>query len=115
MSFIDSLNKILGDPNKKELKKLQPRVEEVRKVLATMKGLAAGDLPKRTEDLKKRAADGEPLDSLLPEAFALTIRACETLTGKEIEVVRHTQTWDMVPFDVRSSEGPPSMKGGLRR
>jgi preprotein translocase subunit SecA len=101
MAFIDTLNKLLGDPNKKELKRLWPRVEEVKNVLSKMKGLAATDLPRKTEDLKERATDGEPLDALLPEAFALAIRACEELMGKEIEVVRHRQRWDMVPFDVQ--------------
>ena len=101
MSFIDSLNKVLGDPAQKELKKLWPRVKEVKKELEGMQSLTKADLPQKTDALKVRAANGESLDDLLPEAFALVMRACELLCGTTVTVGKSEQEWNMVPFDVQ--------------
>ena len=104
MSFIDSLNKLLGDPNEKELKKLRVLVPKVRAVQSSDEYLALtlDDLPKKTEAFKKRIANGEPLDDLLPEAFALVGRACDLLTGTKYEEDGMEFVWEIKnPFDVQ--------------
>ena len=104
MSFIDSLNKLLGDPNEKELKKLRVLTPKVRAVQSSDEYLALtlDDLPKKTEAFKKRIADGETLDDLLPEAFALVGRACELLTGTKYEEDGMEFVWEIKnPFDVQ--------------
>ena len=104
MSFIDSLNKLLGDPNEKELKKLRVMTPKVRAIQSSDEYLALtlDDLPKKTEAFKKRIADGETLDDLLPEAFALVGRACELLTGTKYEEDGMEFVWEIKnPFDVQ--------------
>ena len=73
MAFLDTLNKLLGDPNERELKKLWPRVREVRAYSERpdIRALSREDLPKRTEALKAKIAGGMTLDEVLPEAFAV--------------------------------------------
>ena len=101
MAFVDTLNKLLGDPVQKELKKLWPKVELVKKELAKMQDLTKEDLPKKTEEYKQRIADGETVDDLMPEAFALVMRACQLLCGTTVQVGKREEEWVMVPFDVQ--------------
>ncbi|HRH93634.1 MAG TPA: preprotein translocase subunit SecA [Candidatus Peribacteria bacterium] len=113
MSVIESLNKLLGDPNKKELKKLQPIVHQVRELGRSekIKNLTLADLPGKTAELKERVAKGETLDAMLPEAFAVAIRACELLVGHEEKIGNQTFRWDMVPFDVQIIGGAALHRG----
>ncbi|MSR67607.1 preprotein translocase subunit SecA [Candidatus Peribacteria bacterium] len=101
--MIDTLNKLLGDPNKKELKKLQPVVALVRAMgqKPEVRALTLEHLPQKTQSLRDRHAAGESLDQLLPEVFAVAIRACELLVGKQMAIGTQTLIWDMVPFDVQ--------------
>ncbi len=113
MAVIDYLNKLLGDPNKKELKKLAPVVRQVRDAAAKadIRALTITDLPKKTEEFKARVAAGESLDSILPEAFAVAIRGCELLVGKEMQIGQQVFRWDMIPFDVQILGGAALHKG----
>jgi len=69
--FQTALGKVIGSKNDRELKRVQARVEEINALEPEMMKLADAEFPHRTEQLKKRLAEGEPLDDLLPEAFAL--------------------------------------------
>ncbi|MGQ9465128.1 MAG: preprotein translocase subunit SecA [bacterium] len=92
------LAKVFGTKTERELKRLWPIVEEINKFYEKFKGI---DLLKTTEDFKKRIAEGESLDQILPEAFALVKEACRTLVGKKWQVVEIETEWNMVPFDVQ--------------
>jgi len=113
MPFLDSLNKLLGDPNVKELKKLRPVIKQVRDFCERpeIKALTREDLPKKTEELKAKVAAGTTLEELLPEAFAVHIRACELLQGEKATIGRQEYTWNMVPFDVQILGGAALHKG----
>jgi preprotein translocase subunit SecA len=115
MGIIEVLNKILGDPNEKELKKLWPKVKLVNAVRQTdaFKKLALDDLPKKTAEFKERIKSGETVDDLLPEAFALVVRGCELLLGKEFELGTQKVKWDMVPFDVQILGGAVLHRGAI--
>ena len=112
---IDSLNKLLGDPNEKELKKIRPFVPKIRVVQHSdeMQALQLEDLPKKTEEFKKRIQDGETTDDLLVEAFALVCRACELIQGKELVIGKQKIVWNMVPFDVQLIGGIALHKGSI--
>ncbi|HVA00305.1 MAG TPA: preprotein translocase subunit SecA [Terriglobia bacterium] len=69
--FQTGLGKIIGSKNDRELKRMSARVEEINALEPEMQKLADEDFPLRTEAFKKRLAEGETLDDLLPEAFAL--------------------------------------------
>src|SRR3989344_3916436 len=113
MSFVDSLNRLLGDPAEKELKKLAPLIGDVRREVAAMQTLTLGDIPRKTGEFRKRFTEGESLDDLLPEAFALVIRACELLVGTEVTVGKRAEKWNMVPFDVQILGGIVLHRGNI--
>jgi preprotein translocase subunit SecA len=103
MSYIDSLNKLFGDPNEKELKRLLPRVAKIREVQQTpeLQKLTLETLPKQTALLQQKLKDGSTTDDILNEAFATVVRACELLQGQTMTLGSQTLTWDMVPYDVQ--------------
>lgn len=72
----------LFDSNDKEIKKLLPIIEEIASFEPAMKKLKDKDFAKKTEEFKKRIADGESLDLLLPEAFALVREAARRTIGQ---------------------------------
>jgi len=117
MGAIDFLNKFLGDPNEKELKKLRPIVQQVRAAGQdpSIKALTLSDLPKKTQAFRDRVAKGETLDALLPEAFATAIRACELLkeSGRKATLGKQEFVWDMVPFDVQIIGGAVLHQGNI--
>jgi len=92
------LSKIFGTQTERDLKRLWPIVEEINEFYAKFKDV---DLGKISEELKKRIADGEDLDGILPEAYALVKEACRRLVGKKWPVVDIETEWNMVPFDVQ--------------
>ncbi|KKR24823.1 MAG: protein translocase subunit preprotein translocase subunit SecA [Candidatus Peregrinibacteria bacterium GW2011_GWE2_39_6] len=96
------LNKIIGDPNEKELHKLQPLVEEVNQIEKDYQtSLPPSDIPQKTAEFKQRFKDGQSLDDLLPEAFALAKYACRVLIGEKWLVRGKEITWEMIPYDVQ--------------
>ncbi len=64
------LKKILGDPNEREVKKLRAVVAQINALEDDIKKLSDKQLMAKTDEFKKRLADGAKLDDLLPEAFA---------------------------------------------
>ncbi len=65
------LEKILGDPNKKEVKKIEKIVDAIEALDSTMQALSDEALKAKTEEFKKRLAEGETLDDIMVEAFAV--------------------------------------------
>jgi preprotein translocase subunit SecA len=61
----------MGTKNERELKRLGARVEEMNALEAEMQLLKDSDFPSFTNQFKERIANGEALDSILPQAFAL--------------------------------------------
>ena len=66
-----ALGKVIGTKNERELKRLSARIAEINALEPEMQKLPDAEFPLRTARLKERVANGEPLDSLLDEAFAL--------------------------------------------
>ncbi len=122
-TVFDVLNKILGDPNKKELKKLWPVVKQVREKGKdpAIESLTLEQLPGKSQEfrtrIQERLAKGEKeqaiLNDMLPEVFAVGIRACELLQGHSMQIGNQTLTWNMVPFDVQILGGAALHKGSI--
>jgi len=70
------------DSNEKEVNKLKPLVEKINSLEEKIKKLKDEDFPKKTEQLKKRIKDGEVLEEILPEAFALAREAARRTIGQ---------------------------------
>ncbi len=96
------IEKILGDPKKKQIKKMQTLIEKINEIEIDFQlKLSDEDIPKKTDEFKKRIAEGESTDDLLPEAFALVKNACRRLKGRTWKVRGDDYTWDMVPYNVQ--------------
>lgn len=83
--------KIVGDPNEKFLKKLQPIVDEINKLEKKFESFSNEELKKKTEEFKKQinpsAGEGKSLDDILPEAFAAVREAAKrTLNQRHYDV-----------------------------
>jgi len=65
------LNKIFGDPNEKELKKIQPIVDEINKLEEKFQGFSDEELKNQTNLFRERLKNKETLDNILPEAFVV--------------------------------------------
>ena len=62
--------KVFGTPNDRKIKATRPLVEQINALEDQFLALTDEGLKEKTEELRKRAMDGESLDDLLPEAFA---------------------------------------------
>src|SRR4249920_4196611 len=76
--------KIVGTQNERDLKKLRPIVGQVGAFEAAIEALSDDQLRGKTAEFRTRLANGETLDDLLPEAFAVVREA-----GRRVLQMRH--------------------------
>ncbi len=74
------LKKLFKDPNEKELEKLWPIVEDINNLEPEMQELSDQELKNKTGEFKERYQNGESLDDLLVEAFAVVREASQRST-----------------------------------
>jgi preprotein translocase subunit SecA len=94
------LAKVVGTQNERDLKRLRPLVTHVNALEPTIKTLSDEQLRGKTAEFKSRVANGEPLDDLLVEAFAVVREA-----GRRVLNMRH--------FDVQLIGGAVLHKGKI--
>ncbi|WP_100405439.1 preprotein translocase subunit SecA [Bacillus solitudinis] len=75
--MIGLLKKVIGDPSQRQLKKNEKVVDKIDALADEIKKLSDDGIHQKTEEFKKRYQQGESLDDLLPEAFAV-IREAST-------------------------------------
>jgi len=80
--------RLFGSKNERDLKKLDPIVSAVNELESAMKALSDDQMKARTLEFKDRVANGETVDDILPEVFALVREAS-------------VRTLGMRPFDVQ--------------
>jgi preprotein translocase subunit SecA len=84
MSF---LTKVFGSKNERELKKLQPQVDRINALEPAMQAMTDDELRAQTGRFKERVERGEPIEDLLPEAFAAVREASvRTLKMRHFDV-----------------------------
>ena len=81
LGFGTLAKKIFGTPNDRKVKAVRPIVEKINALEPEFERLSDEDLVAKTEELRKRALDGESLDALLPEAFANCREAARRALG----------------------------------
>ncbi|NJP37101.1 preprotein translocase subunit SecA [Alkalicoccus luteus] len=79
--MIGLLKKVIGDSDARHLKKLDKLVAEIDEYGEKIKQLSENELRGKTVEFKKRLADGEAIDDLLPEAFAVVREASTRVFG----------------------------------
>src|SRR5690554_510247 len=98
--FKNLARKIFGTQNEREIKRLDKTVQAINALEASFEALTDEELKNKTPEFKQRLADGETLDQLLPEAFAVVREA-----GKRSLGMRH--------FDVQMLGGIVLHRGGI--
>ena len=94
------LAKVFGTKNEREIKELQPQVAAISALEPAMRQLSDAELAHKTVEFKERIAQGETLDDLMVEAFAVVREG-----GRRILNMRH--------FDVQLIGGMVLHKGRI--
>jgi preprotein translocase subunit SecA len=82
--FAPLLKKLFGSKNEREVKRMLKTVQAVNAFEEQMLALSDEQLRAKTDEFKSRLGQGETLDQLLPEAFAVAREA-----GKRVMGMRH--------------------------
>jgi len=91
---------LFGSQHERDLKKMLPILHSVNEKEAWAAGLAAEEFPKQTALFRERHKNGESLDRILPEAFALAREAARRNLGER-------------PYDVQILGGIVLHKGKI--
>ena len=75
------MEKVFGDMNAKEVKKMEKIADEVMALESEIASLSDEELKAKTPYFKERLANGETLDDILPEAFAVCREAAKRTLG----------------------------------
>ncbi|MBE5924645.1 MAG: preprotein translocase subunit SecA [Lachnospiraceae bacterium] len=73
--------KVFGTHSEKEIKRITPLVDQIEALDESMQALSDAELKAKTDEFKKRLEDGETLDDLLVEAFAVVREAAVRVLG----------------------------------
>jgi preprotein translocase subunit SecA len=95
------MKKIMGSKNDRDLKRLWPLVEQINAFEVEYQALTEEQLKAKTAEFQQRLADGETVDDILPEAFAVVKNTCRRLVGTDYPVSDSMRTWVEVPYDVQ--------------
>ena len=98
--FIEALQKVFGTANDRSVKKLRPIVASVNAQERAAHELNDDQLKGKTPEFRQRIENGEPLDTLLPEAFAVCREAAIRVLG-------------MRPYDVQVLGGAALHQGRI--
>ena len=74
--------KIFGTYSQKQIKKIKPTVDKIEALADRYAAMTDEEMRACTDEFKKRLAEGEALDDILPEAFALVREADARVLGK---------------------------------
>lgn len=78
MSFLE---KIFGSYSKREINKILPLVDKIEEYEENYKSLTDDEIKNKTAEFKERIKNGETLDDILPEAYALVAEASSRVLG----------------------------------
>ncbi len=103
LGFIEN---VFGKKNR-DVQRLQPLVDRIKDVRTAYADLDDEQLRAKREEFRRRHAEGESLDDLLPEAYGVVWEGCRRLAERKTTwlVWGTEQAWDMVPYDVQLMGG----------
>ena len=76
------ITKIFGTYSQRQIKKIIPTVDAIENLADRYRAMSDEELRSMTDVLKKRLADGETTDDILPDAFAVIREADDRVLGK---------------------------------
>ncbi|MBR5248933.1 MAG: preprotein translocase subunit SecA [Lachnospiraceae bacterium] len=78
-----AFEKIFGTHSTRELKRIIPIVDKIEEMRSSMQAMSDEELRGKTQEFKKRLSEGETLDDILPEAFAVVREAAKRALNME--------------------------------
>ena len=99
--FQSILKSLKGRHHRKYLKKCVPVVEKINRLEKEFQKISDDELKSKTPEMMERYQNGESLEELMPEAFAVVKNAARRLCGRTIDVCGHPIDWEMVHYDVQ--------------
>ncbi len=75
------LEKLMGSYSDREIKRLKATVEEIENLEPAIEPLSDDDLKNKTQVFKQRLSEGETLEDILPEAFAVVRETSRRVLG----------------------------------
>ena len=99
--FQSILKSLKGRHHRKYLKKCVPVVEKINRLEKELQKISDDELKSKTPEMMERYQNGESLEELMPEAFAVVKNAARRLCGRTIDVCGHPIGWEMVHYDVQ--------------
>ena len=100
LALMLDLRKLIGSSNDRKVKAMMAKVSHINALEPKMSALSDEELRGKTEEFKARVAEGETLDGLMNEAFAVVREAARRTLGQ-----RH--------YDVQMVGGMVLHKGGI--
>ena len=83
--------KIFGDYSEKEVKRVRPLVDKINSLEEEFSKLTDEGLRGKTDEFRERVKNGESLDNLLPEAFAVVREGAKRVLGMrhfDVQLIR---------------------------
>ena len=77
------VTKLFGTHSSREVKRIMPIVDKIEGLRPQMQGLSDSELRDKTQEFKERLSNGETLDDILPEAFAVVREGAKRSLGME--------------------------------
>src|SRR4051794_24142542 len=103
----------------KQFKEYEGRVESINRIEPEMELLEDHELKTEADALRERAGNGEPVDDLLPEAFALVREAGRRTLGQrhfDVQLIGGMVLHSGAIAEMKTGEGktpPAPLPGGL--
>ncbi len=105
---MDLVTKALRAGEGRKFKAYQKRAEAINRYEPEMEALSDAEIREEADSLRERARNGESLDDLLPEAFALTREASRRTTGQrhyDVQLIGGMVLHDGAIAEMRTGEG----------
>ncbi len=106
--MLSTVKKIFGTRNDRELKRMRKVVARINALEEPMQALDAAALRAKTDEFRSRLREGEKLDQLLPEAFAVVREAGVRALGMrhfDVQLIGGMTLHDGKIAEMRTGEG----------
>lgn len=102
------VKRVLGDPQRKELRRLNKRVDVINNLADKYKGKSVASLKKSLDKIRQQVVNGESLDEVLPDVFAIVREASDRVLGMrhfDVQLIGGMVLHDGKIAEMRTGEG----------
>lgn len=106
--MLNPLRSVFGTKHDRDLKKIRPLIDRINECEAKLKSMSDEELKAQTPKFKKLIADGTPIESLLPEAFATVREAsvrCLQMRHFDVQMIGGVVLFQNKIAEMKTGEG----------